>query len=363
VLTALRQGVARATPEDYNNPHTAALLTESLMKLHQLHGRQQIDLATECLEEALKHFQQHPPRSVPEDQVEATVAALQKRLEQLHTRDLPPLRESFELNAARAKQPLMRAYIAVQHGLVREAVKELEEQFNQMDDAVRRANRNDMDEREFVRKINELPIDAHLMLVRLYLTLGRVAEAQARLDFLEQLLEKRLLAVDPKLGQIALRQWRVNAAVAGGDFALARRELDLAATEQAQEQGSPRQIADLCVVLGQTMMTDLQPLPAVAAMAKLVGLAPLLVDPQKEPLTQLAWPAASGRLNASIRELTEFNVARGLLALEEGDTPAALQFLGDAVQPKVGAIQAFPGRGNAAMYVNIMKREAGKPSR
>ena len=42
----------------------------------------------------------------------------------------------------------------------------------------------------------------------------------------------------------------------------------------------------------------------------------------------------------------------------KGDTPAALKYLGDAVQPKVGAVQAFPGRGNAAMYLSIMKREA-----
>src|SRR5262249_51439062 len=131
----LHQGLARLTEEEVEFWGIEQLVNESYLALFQRHTSDPrasyLDLAAECLEQSLKTFKKFPPRAIPMDQVERSEEHLQRVLAQLQ-KELPDRRERY-LNES-AKLPVNRqALIALQYGLVREALKVLESNLSKLD--------------------------------------------------------------------------------------------------------------------------------------------------------------------------------------------------------------------------------------
>src|SRR5262249_5434640 len=147
-----------------------------------------------------------PPRAIPLDQVERSEEHLQKVLEELQK--AVPDRQNRYLNES-AKRPInQQALIALQYGLVRDALKVLESNLSKLDP------------------------DGLAMLIRLLISTGRGDEALGLIEQIRETLLRQPPESDPqrelerKQRLFQYQQFRIRALIVGGYFAKAGAELD-----------------------------------------------------------------------------------------------------------------------------------------
>lgn len=314
VIGVLRQGLARVAANEERKQGYERTTTESYLKLvnnylnPQFGEGQSLDLAAECLREALKRFASAPPRRVPADQVPEHEKQLANQLKALEEQ-VRKNQDNFILGS-KGKPLQLQVYIARQMGLTREALRVLSE-----------------------HRLNlERPEEA-FELIRLHLLLGQVEVAQ---NYLNQM---RVEDLSPQhQGQMRLLQ--VETYVASGHLEKAGQELEKV-IQLFQGQISQLPLSLEQVVFGQ--------------------LAVGFVDPSMSPFTRdlmgMFWAMSfQGVTMQSWQAMASLCAQRGMIALEEGDNVTALKYLQKAVDIRV----YFDGRQYAERYLELLKREAAK---
>jgi tetratricopeptide (TPR) repeat protein len=324
---AHNQALSRLTVEELEYLGLQQLVNETYYYLFNRYlynpGAPYFDVAGECLAQLLKTFKKYPPRvaEIPPDQVDQAEEGLRKQLARIQDEELPKRRQRFVLESV--KRPVIeQASLAIRLGLLREAVKVLEDNASKLDD------------------------DAFFLLIQFYIMLGRGEEALSALkqpppsvpDSDPQRERERLQRVQK------FQHFRIRALISVGEFAEAGAALDESYPASKQ---------------------NLDALPVRMALARAAaGL--LMSDPTgTNPLVRGTTTTLLGRsdlflIQNMMADMTEFHAMRGMLALEEGDTATALKHLSEAVEPQGSPPIYFPGRADALRFVEILKQQAQK---
>jgi hypothetical protein len=311
----LRQGLARVTAEDLDNANIAGLITYAYLSLTQLHlAAGQWDLATECLERALKLYPKAPPATIPKERLEQLYKEEERQLEVLKDRELPRRREAFELQSAK-KPPFVQAVIAANYGLHREALKIL------------------------ISNKSDLNLDGVLALASLYLCAGQVAEAEMALSAIQESDLQNPQAFDQR---VAYREWRKQAAVQAGDFAAAGKILDEMIADRQREFSDPISNKARAMAVGTLLFSDT------------LGFTPLL---RITPIVSPQGNSVLFRLSRLTIDIANLHAWRGMLALEEGDTVTAVAHLLESIDPYLSVPVALNGAGNMHFYLSILKKQ------
>jgi hypothetical protein len=180
---------------------------------------------------------------------------------------------------------------------------------------------------------NVLGPDGAYELVRMFLVLGQVDDAQSYLD---------LVKVEdfPSQFHMPFRTLQVETFIAAGQLDKAGAELEKIITN-VQTQAATLPLSLHQVVFGP--------------------ISANLIDPQAAPMArewlQFYWRTAWQPVVIQVwSTLASLNAQRGMIALEEGDNAKALEFLQKAVDTRL----PFEGRLFAERYISLLKRESAK---
>lgn len=314
IVTAGRQALARLTNEQQVSNELGQMVTLTLMSLVQEHNRRhERDLAYECLSRAVVQFERFPPPNLSEKELESTLATMNKELERMKL-DVEAAQNAFENDLQKDRQfnrPLQAQVLtALRYGLVREALKLLEESSDQLD------------------------ISTWPLLIGVRLSLGQAEEAQ---DILRQLPEQFRAQFAP----LQILVW-----VALCDYARVGKVLDeqIAVQERHYDPKVKQRILSLALVRMCLASCDTYARPA--------GLCAV-----RENLEFLFGKAAEfGQFD---QQRAELQAARAMLALEEGDVAAARQSFKAALAIPI-RFREPRDQANAAAYLRALDEFAPK---
>ena len=310
----LRQGLARVTAEDLEDPNVAGLITYAYLNLSQLHIEAgQLDLAFECLARAVKLFPKSPPAMIPKENYEPMLKEEERRLDALKN-ELTRRRDAFELQSAK-RPPYLQAVIASKFGLYREGLKILES------------------------NVNDLNLEGRLALASLYLSTGQVADAETVLNKIDENDLQDPRAINQRA---QYRECLRQAAVQAGDFTAAGKILDEMIADRQREFNNPISNNARAMAVGTLLFSDT------------LGFTPLL---RMLPIIAPQGSSVIFRLNRLTIDTANLHAWRGMLALEEGDTVTAMAQLLEAIDPYRGVPIVFNGAGNARFYLEILKKQ------
>jgi tetratricopeptide (TPR) repeat protein len=313
-LTALHQAVDRIRPDEIDSG-TGAMLTTAWLGLYELHMRYgERDLAEESLDNALKQYDKYPPllMNIPPEQQEKYHEYLQRQSDQLKT-ELLAARDNYKLAQDQAKRrnarPAEQTALALQYGLVREALKIIEDPANSS-------------------KPDPLLLQQG---VAIYLALGRVELAQQVLNQVPEELRENF------------HRLQVNTWMGAGEYARAGKGLEemIAAFDRADDP--KRKFIQAAKVFQLLHFSVIEP----SAWGTLVA---------NVPWGLLEYSDAATGLELTRRRKAELLAMRAMVALEEGDIPTATKYFHDATEMRV----AFDGLQYAAIYRRALERAAGK---
>jgi len=303
-VTTLHQAIDRLTPEQVDGPAGVMVATalQRLYNLHKEHG--ELDLAEEALSQAVRIFDKHPPLGVTESNRDRVKEYLTRLLDNLRN-DLVAARDRFQndLDSIRKRNLPLQAQVAlaVNYGLIREAVSLIEDPAQKLD------------------------IPVLQQAVQIYLAIGRVDEA---LLIMEQV---------PEQFRSNFRELQFNAWVAVGEYALAgQRMMEIVAALERSDD--PKRRAVLAA-------SAIQQLHFATAEPMAVGALWATVPWGLRIYINIATTLQSDRVARA-----GFLATRGMLAIEEGDIGAARQALRDALAVGV----PFPGSEQARIYLKIL---------
>jgi tetratricopeptide (TPR) repeat protein len=313
-VTALHQALDRLTPEELEDERIGPMVSACWLRLAELHSLDARDLAEEALGHVLAMYDRSPPLLIPETQREKAREGLQQMQDRFKT-ELLAARDNFQLALETAKQrnapPASFIQIALQHGLVREAIKIIEDPAN-----------------------STKPDPILLQFgVSLYLKIGRVEDAQQILDRLPDYLRE----------QPAFRQLQLNAWMAAGEYARAGK---------AYEE-----------LIALAEKTDDPKAKAIKAAKVFQQLHFSIIEPSSWPMMLATVPAGSTTLISVATQMVlerqakaEALGARAMLALEEGDIPTARKYFHDSTEMGV----VYQGIEYAAVYRFALERANAK---
>jgi tetratricopeptide (TPR) repeat protein len=309
-VSTLHQAIDRLTPEQADGPAGVMVATalQRLYNLHREHG--ELDLAEEALSQAVRIFDKHPPLGVTEANRDRVKEHLTRLLENLRN-DLVAARDRFQndLDSLRKRNVPLQAQVAlaVNYGLIREAVALIEDPAQKLD------------------------IPVLQQAVQIYLAIGRVDDA---LLIIEQV---------PEQFRANFRELQFNAWVAAGEYALAGQRMSeiVAAMERSDDQTRRAVLAGSAIQ--QLHFATVDPIALRAMFATVPWGLRIYIN--------IATSLQTDRVARA-----GFLATRGMLALEEGDIVSARQALRDALAVGV----PFPGNDQARIYLKILDRVAGK---
>src|SRR5262249_37408799 len=130
-ITSLHQAVDRLSPEEIDRGQLGPMVSNAWLRLFQLHAQyNERDLAQEALDHALNAHDRSPPLEIREEQRQKAREGLQQAMDRMKT-ELLAARDNYQLARDEAKRrnapPASHVKIALDHGLVREAAKILDD--------------------------------------------------------------------------------------------------------------------------------------------------------------------------------------------------------------------------------------------
>lgn len=321
-----RQGLARVAANEERRQAYEQKVTESYLRLvnYYLTPRfddlihavvrnpnesyvQDLDLAAECLSEALARFRSAPPSDVSPDDVPAAEKQLTEQLKQLQEK-VDKERDNFTLGSK--GKPLQIQFIfARKLGLTREALRVLTERSTDLDP------------------------ELAYQLVRMHLLLGQVKDAQDYLDIITEKFDQV-----PAQFHTRYRMLQIETYIAGGELAKAGKELEK--------------------IIG-TIREHIEEMPLTLEHAKVGPIVAGFIDSSISPLAQecIGWVWRDSLQPHTIQAwqtLAAYLAERGMVALEEGDNTTARKFLQEAIDIRI----YFNGRPIAERYLGLLNRAA-----
>lgn len=305
-VSTLHQALDRMPPEQADGPAGVMVATalQRLYNLHREHG--ELDLAEEALSHAVRIFDKHPPLGVTEANRDRVKEYLVRSLDSLRN-DLVAARDRFQndLDSLRKRNvPLqVQVALAVNYGLIREAIALIEDPAQKLD----------------------LPVLQQA--VQIYLALGRVDDA---LRIIEQVPE----SLKPNFRELQFNAW-----VAAGEYALAgQRLMEIIASLERADDPTRRAVLAASAIQ-QLHFATVDPMAASAMFATVPwGLRIYL---------NIAASLQTDRVTRAGLLAT-----RGILAVEEGDLETARTAFRDALAVGI----PFPGIEQARIYLKILER-------
>jgi len=314
-IGTLRQGLARVAANEDRKRGYDHIITESYLKLVNFYlqppsgDSQSLDLAAECLREALKRFAVAPPAEIPPDAVPNVEKQLADQLKSLEG-ELRPRLDNFTLGS-KGRDVMTQFKMARQQGLTREALRVLDEN----------------------RSKGVLGADGALHLIRMHLLLGQPDLAQNYLDQIN---------IDEYAVQFHLpfKALQVETHIAAGRLDQAGADLEkMIAVVRSQISTLPLTLTQ--VILGHAGASFIEPNMSPLAREFLGWL--WLSSPSLQPGTVNSWLT-----------YTSLCSQRGMIAIEEGNNSAAHEYLQKAVDVPL----YFDGRPVAERYLKLLKQEA-----
>jgi len=320
VMVALRQGLARITPEHLNDrrvAHTVGLAYQDLWQRYRDMGPngEFLEPCLECLTKHLNHITKWPPLDMNEKQYEQVTKQLDQQKQQLE-KEMARRQDNYEL-ASRNRPVIERFVYAQRLGLVLTALKVLENNEDKLDP------------------------EGAIRLALTHLVLGQVEQAWSVLEKIEEIIG--FDRMEPNL-QSMYRQGRMRVAAGRGDFAVAAKELDQILSQMERRSIEEKLRGDVVSIAGALHLHDV-----------VYG----------NPFTGMAiWTECMLRRVVLLREvepqlvtLHTYYSLRAMVALEYGDNETARQFFARALSRNI----YYPGRPYAERYLQLLQHELPKP--
>jgi tetratricopeptide (TPR) repeat protein len=313
LTVAGHQALARLTPEQRNSREIGSLVTTVLIAMFHEHvQRHELDLALECIEQALDQYERFPPIFRTTDQHSREMPQLQKDMDRLK-KDVNDNLEKYLLELAKVQRqnaPLRdQVQLARNFGLVREAMKLLNE-----------ALQNEKID------LSSLP-----QLVSAYLSLGQPEDAQPRLDEVP----------DQFRSQFDVYQMRVW--IAMGDYDRAGKMLERQIATLEKELNQKVNFQSLAVGLMQLHFSSAEMAAQITRLAT--------TRPGMETLLQVI--VQNNQLDQRFADL---HASRGMLALEQGDLDTADRYFKSALDFQI----RFTGDIYCHVYRRALEKQHGK---